>query len=147
MTDSANKASESACRDIPFLPETPTAFVVSPLLFLPRHLAGLRSLFADFLLRRGRAFRRRHEPALGVLHLILGELPAFPVDVEDDPVRILELALKAFVLGIAEIEEERAAGLLDLLLLRGQVVALEAEVMDAGPARGHARADLALVLQ
>src|SRR4051812_12786543 len=117
------------------------------LLLFPRHLARLGGLFADFLARRCREFRRRHEAALGVLHLVLGELPALPVDVEDDAVRVLELALEAVVIGIAEIEEELAAGLLDLLLLRRHVVALEAEVVDAGPPRRDAGADLALVLQ
>src|SRR6185503_19145951 len=103
-----------------------------------------------FLARRRRAFRRRPlggEAALGVHNLAFGELPALPVDVEDDAVRVLELALEAVVLGLAQIEEELAAGLLDLLLLRRQVVALEAEVVDAGPALGHAGTDLALVLQ
>src|SRR5712672_3301145 len=101
------------------------------LLLLPRHLARLGGLFADFLAGRRRAFRRRHEAALGVLHLGLGELPALPVDVEDDSVRVLELALKALVPRIAEIEEELAAGLLDLLLLRRKIVALKAEMVDA----------------
>ena len=79
----------------------------------------------------------------------LGELPALPVDVEDDAVRILELALEAVVLGVAEIVEELAAGLLDLLLLRRQVVALEAEVVDADEFARMLQpgADLALVLQ
>src|SRR6201999_729384 len=72
---------------------------------------------------------------------------ALPVDVEDDAVGVLELPLEAVVLRVAEIVEKIAAGLLDLLLLRRQVGALEAEVVDAGPALGHARAFLALVLQ
>src|SRR6202008_4377207 len=90
---------------------------------------------------------RRAQTADRVLDLAAGELPALPVDVEDDAVRVLELALKAVVLRHAEIVEELGAGRLDLLLLGGQVVALEAEVVDAGPALGHAGAGLALVLQ
>src|SRR5262245_32063970 len=86
--------------------------------------------------------------ALG-LDLARGHGPALPIDVEDDAVGVLELALEIVVVGIAQIEEELAPGLLDPLLLLREVVALEAEVMDAdelarilqpGP-------DLALVLQ
>src|SRR6476646_8454894 len=80
------------------------------LLFLPCHLARFCGLLADFLPRRRRAFRRRHQATLGVFHLVLGELPALPIDVEDDAVRVPELALEAFVLRVAEIEEELAAG-------------------------------------
>src|SRR5262245_37933766 len=114
-------------------------------LALPRFLLRLGGLLTDFLSRRRRAFRRgpvRDQPALGVLHLVFGELPTLPVDVEHDAVRVFELALEALVLRLAEIEEELAAGALDLLLLRRQVVALKAEMMDAGPPFGHAGADL-----
>ena len=51
--------------------------------------------------------------------------PAFPVDVEDDAVRVLELAFE--VVRVAEIEEEFPAGLLDPFLLLLEVVALEDE--------------------
>src|SRR5512140_2141361 len=101
------------------------ASLIRPLFFLAGLRHRLRGLLGDLLLRR-RLFHRA-QAALGVLDLVLGELPALPVDVEDDAVRIAELALEAVVLRFAEIEEELAAGLLDLLLLLRQVVALEAE--------------------
>src|SRR5690349_9197410 len=63
--------------------------------------------------------------------LALGQRPAFVVDVEDDSVRIAELALEVVVVRIAEIEKELSAGALDPLLLLLDVVALEAEVVDA----------------
>ena len=55
--------------------------------------------------------------------------PAFPVDVEDDAVRVLELALDDVVVRVAEIEEEFPAGLLDPFLLLLEVVALQDEMV------------------
>src|SRR5882724_10071883 len=143
------------CRHHPWpfhrpLPEWSRGFLcgprfLRPLFFLACRLHRLRGLLGDLLLRC-RLFHRT-QAAFGVLHLVLGELPALPVDIENDAVRVAELALEAVVLRLAEIEEELAAGLLDLLLLLRHVVALEAEVMDAGPAGRNAGADLALVLQ
>jgi len=53
-------------------------------------------------------------------------------DVEDNPVRILELALEILLLRIiAEIEEEGAAGRFDPFLGGGEIVDLEAEMMSA----------------
>src|SRR5688572_27210767 len=123
----------SCCRGLSF-----------PLLLLAR-LQRLRRLLRDLFPRRRKLCGP--QAADRVLDLVPGELPALPVDVEDDAVRVLELALEALVLGLAEIEEKHATRLLDLLLLLRHVVALEAEVVDAGPARRHAGADLALVLQ
>src|SRR5262249_44718040 len=58
--------------------------------------------------------------------------PSFAGNIEDDAVGVLELALKVFLFGVVtEIEEEAAAGLLDLLLHGGEVVDLEAEMMRA----------------
>jgi hypothetical protein len=81
------------------------------------------------LLRRRPAARRGGFAFAG--DLILRQRPAFPVDVEDDAVRVLELALEIVVVRIAEIEEELSARGLDLLLLLFDVVALEAEMVDA----------------
>src|SRR2546429_10021955 len=87
-------------------------------------------------LGRGLELARRHRPAL-------------PVDIEDDAVRVLELALEVVVVRVAEVEEELAAGRFDLLLLRLEIVALEAEVVDADELGRVLQpgADLALVLQ
>src|SRR5262245_65178236 len=75
--------------------------------------------------------------------------PAGIIDVEDDAVGILELALEALVPFLAEIEEELAPGRLDGGLLLLQVVDLETEMMDADEALRvlQAGTDLALVLQ
>src|SRR6202023_2193858 len=89
----------------------------------------------------------RPQTADGVLDLSPRQLPAFPVDVEDNAVGIFELAFEPVVLRLAEIEEKLAARLFDLLLLRRQVVALKTEMVDADKAFRHAGADLALVLQ
>ena len=96
-------------------------------------LADLRSRRRDLLSRCRRLFscccrrlfsccRRllscrsfgRPQAADGVLDLVAGQLPAFPVEIEDDAVGVLELALEPLVLGRAEIVEELAAGLLRL---------------------------------
>jgi DNA replication protein DnaC len=68
---------------------------------------------------------------LPAIDFALGQSPALPVDIEDDAVRVLELALEIVVVWIAEIEEEFAAGRFDLFLLRVHVLALKAEMMDA----------------
>ena len=83
------------------------------------------------------------------LELAFGQSPAFVVDVEDDAVRIAELALEVVIVRIAKIEKELSARALDPLLLVLDVVALEAEVVDADVAVGvlQAGAGLALVLQ
>jgi len=64
--------------------------------------------------RRGLLWRCRFfgrpQAAGGVLDLAAGQLPAFPVEVEDDAVGVLELALEPVVLGLAEIVEELGAG-------------------------------------
>src|SRR3974390_1067197 len=63
--------------------------------------------------------------------------PALFGDVEDDPVRILELALEILLLRIiSEVEEEGAAGCFDALLGGGEIVDLEAEMMGADEALG-----------
>src|SRR5205823_14020929 len=81
--------------------------------------ADLQHLVAELHLHRfASLLARRHRPA-GV------------VDVEDDAVRIPELALEAFVALLAEVEEKLAAGRLDRLLPFLEVVDLEAEVMHA----------------
>jgi len=99
------------------------------------------------LLRRRPAARRGSLAPAG--HLALRQRPAFPVDVEDDAVRVPELALEIVVVRIAEIEEELSARGLDLLLLLLDVVALEAEMMDADELARLLQpgAGLALVLQ
>src|SRR5580692_9388587 len=89
----------------------------------------------------------RPQTADGVLDLAPRELPAFPVDVEDNAVGIFELAFETVVLRLAEVEEKLAARRFDLLLLRRQVVALKTEMVDADKAFRHAGADVALVLQ
>src|SRR5262249_47925991 len=112
------------------------------LLLSPRNGLRLAAFHRGFLRRRLRARRARR-------NLEQRHGPALPVDVEDDAVRIAELALEIVVCEVAEIEEELAAGRLDLLLLRFEVVALEAEMMDADELVRllQPRADLALVLQ
>ena len=57
--------------------------------------------------------------------------PAGIVDVEDDAVRILELALETFLALLAEIEEELAAGVFDRRLPLLEIVDLETDVMNA----------------
>src|SRR5580704_673238 len=94
-----------------------------------------------------RASLRRPQTADGVLDLSPRELPAFPVDVEDNAIGIFELAFEPVVLRLAEIEEKLAARRFNLLLLRRQVVALKTEMVNADKAFRHAGADLALVLQ
>src|SRR5256885_2810550 len=82
--------------------------------------------------------------------LLAGAEPAFLRDVEDHAVRILELALEVlFLLVVAQVEEELAAGRLDLLLRRRDVVDLEAEMMGADEVLGviEPRAALAGVVQ
>src|SRR5580704_12381044 len=122
---------------------------------LPGSRIALRSDRAAFgalfsrcrgLFSRCRQFGRP-QAADGVLDLAAGQLPALPVEIEDDAVWILELALEAVVVRVAEIVEELGAGGFDFLLLRRQVVALKTEMMDADVALGHAGADLAFVLQ
>src|SRR5579862_6289500 len=115
---------------------------------LRSHRAALSALFSRCRrLFSGSCRLGRPQAADGVLDLAAGQLPAFPVNVEDDAVGVFELPLEAVVLGLAEIEEEFAAGLFDLPLLFWQVVALEAEMVDADPTLRHAGADLAFVLQ
>src|SRR5712691_11776152 len=66
----------------------------------------------------------------------VGPRPAALRSVEDDPVRVLELALEISLPLVAEVEEELAAGALDALLRLGEVVDLEAEMVGADePAR------------
>src|ERR1700719_1716195 len=60
--------------------------------------------------------------------------PATLGNVEDHPVRVLELALEVSVPFVAEVEEELAAGALDAPLRVGEVVDLEAEVVRADEA-------------
>src|SRR5262249_58126163 len=57
--------------------------------------------------------------------------PADVVDVEDDAVGILELALEALVAFLAKVEEKFAPGRLDRRLPVLEIVDLEPEVMDA----------------
>ena len=52
-------------------------------------------------------------------------------NVEDDAVRILELALEISLSLVAEVEEELAAGLLDAPLRLDEIVDLEAEMIGA----------------
>ena len=52
-------------------------------------------------------------------------------NVEHDAVRILELAFEIALARVAEVEEEFAAELLDLLLRLGEIVDLEAEMVGA----------------
>src|SRR6267378_2059899 len=76
--------------------------------------------------------------------------PALLGDVEDDAVGVLVLDLEVRVfLVLAEREEELAAGRLDALLRRLEVIDLEAEVVRADEIGGvlEARARLALVLE
>src|ERR1700681_4765844 len=74
--------------------------------------------------------------------------PALLRNVEDDPVRVLELALEIDVLlTFPEIEEERAAGALDALLGVGEGVDLEAEMVGADEAFGILEAGAALALE
>src|ERR1700720_2439801 len=89
----------------------------------------------------------RPQTADGVLDLSPRELPAFPVDVEDNAVGIFELAFETVVLRLAEIKKNLPARLFNFLLLRRQVVALKTEMVDADKAFRDAGADLALVLQ
>src|ERR1700683_2346331 len=70
------------------------------------------------------------------LPVTIRALPAVLGNIEDDAVRVLELALEIAVTFIAEIEEEFAAVGLDALLSFGQVVDLEAEMMCADKALG-----------
>src|SRR3974377_2117911 len=63
--------------------------------------------------------------------------PAFFGDVEDDPARVLELALEILLPRIIpEVEEEAAAACFDALLGGGEIVDLEAEMMGADEALG-----------
>src|SRR4030081_195330 len=80
--------------------------------------------------------------------LLVRSEPALLRNIEDDPVRVLELALEGdVVLAFAEIEEERAAGALDALLGVGEVVDLEAEMVGADEAFGVLEAGAALALE
>src|SRR5215475_11623764 len=65
-----------------------------------------------------------------VLFLVaVGPLPTVFRNIEDHPVRVLELALEIAVAFVAEVEEKLAAIGLDPLLRFGEVVDLEAEMM------------------
>src|SRR5262245_24871512 len=71
------------------------------------------------------------------LLLLLRPQPAALRNIENDPFRILELALEIdLVLALPEIEEEGAAGVLDALLGVRNVVHHKAEVVRAGKALG-----------
>src|SRR5437660_4517643 len=61
----------------------------------------------------------------------IGADPATLGNVEDHPVRVLELALEVSVPFVAEVEEKLAAGALDAPLRVGEVVDLKAEVVRA----------------
>src|SRR5262245_29134103 len=63
--------------------------------------------------------------------------PALLRNIEDDAVRVLELAFEVFLLGVlAEVEEELAAGRLNPPLRLLQVVHLETEMMGANERAG-----------
>ena len=96
--------------------------------------------------RAAASFAGRRPPT-AFLTLSLVSCQPFQLMSKTMPFGSLNLRSKPSSSGSSRSKKNFAAGLLDLLLLRGQVVALEAEVVDAGPARRHARADLALVLQ
>src|SRR5262245_35229836 len=71
-----------------------------------------------------------------VLFLVaVGPLPTVFRNIEDHPVRVLELALEIAVALVAEVEEKLAAIGLDALLRLGEVVDLEAEMMRADEGR------------
>ena len=66
-----------------------------------------------------------------------GAEPALLGDIENDPVRVLELALEILLLGIiAQVEEEGAARCFDALLRGCEIIDLEAEMMGADEALG-----------
>src|SRR4029453_14488901 len=67
-----------------------------------------------------------------VLFLVaVGALPTVLRNIEDHPVRVLELALEIAVALVAEVEEKLAAVRLDALFRFGKIVDLEAEMMRA----------------
>src|SRR5262245_64054298 len=71
-----------------------------------------------------------------VLFLVaVGPLPTVFRNIEDHPVRVLELALEIAVALVAEVEEKLAAIGLDALLRFGEIVDLEAEMMGADEGR------------
>src|SRR5262245_39280837 len=71
-----------------------------------------------------------------VLFLVaVGPLPTVFCNIEDHPVRVLELALEIAMALVAEVEEELAAIGLDALLRFGEVIDLEAEMMRADEGR------------
>src|SRR5215469_15657954 len=74
-----------------------------------------------------------------LLRRAVGADPAALRNIEDDPIRVLELALEVSFAFIAEVEEEFAAGLLDAVLRLRQIIDLEAEVVCAHEAAwiGH----------
>src|SRR5688572_18993131 len=68
---------------------------------------------------------------------LLGALPALLRDVEDDAVGVLEFSLEILLLDVvAEVEEERAAQGLDLLLRLLEIFDLKAEVVRADEVLG-----------
>src|SRR5438876_10612487 len=75
--------------------------------------------------------------------------PAGIVDVEDDPVRVLELSLEPFLPFLAEIEEKLSARRFDCRLLCLEIVGLKAKMVQADERIWvlETGADLALVLQ
>jgi hypothetical protein len=80
--------------------------------------------------------------------LLFGSEPATLGNVEDDAIRILELALEVdLVLALAEVEEERAASVFDAFLHLSDVVDNEPEVMGAGEVLGVLEAGPAFTLE
>src|ERR1700730_3479738 len=82
--------------------------------------------------------RRNETSKISLLLFIVavGSLPAVLGNIENDAVRILELAFKVAVTFVAKIEEEFSAMRLDALLGLGQIVDLEAEMVRADEAAG-----------
>jgi hypothetical protein len=84
---------------------------------------------------RAPLFVRPEFAPLPTLFLSVGTDPAVLGNVEDDAVRVLELALEIPFALVAEVEEELPAGVLDAPLGLGEIVDLEAEMVGADEAR------------